>query len=79
MKHTEETIINEEEEQDIRVQESTDTEDGFYPEPEKDIKEDEADLEEYDRGREKINVDDILETMQMIENPTSKKKDDFLF
>ncbi len=33
----------------------------------------------YERRREKINVDDILETMQMIENPTSKKKDDFLF
>lgn len=36
--------------------------------------------EYYDRRREKINVDDILETMQMIDNPTSKKKgDDYLF
>lgn len=30
-------------------------------------------------SREKVNVDDILETMQTIENPTNKKKDDFLF
>jgi hypothetical protein len=34
--------------------------------------------EYYDRGREKVNVDDILKTMEKIENPTSKKKDDFM-
>ncbi|WP_421909944.1 hypothetical protein [Methanolacinia petrolearia] len=34
--------------------------------------------EYYDRGREKVNVDDILNTMEKIENPTSKKKDDFM-
>ena len=35
--------------------------------------------EYYDRGREKVNVDDILNTMEKIENPTSKKKDDYIF
>lgn len=33
--------------------------------------------EHFDRGREKVNVDDILETMQKIENPTNKKKNDY--
>ena len=35
--------------------------------------------EHYDRGREKVNVDDILKTMEMINNPTTKKKDDYIF
>jgi hypothetical protein len=34
--------------------------------------------EQFDRGRDKVNVDDILETMEKIENPTNKKKNDYL-
>ncbi|MBN1431712.1 MAG: hypothetical protein JW931_02960 [Methanomicrobiaceae archaeon] len=77
-----ETVAETEEDRETGVQEAEDVEheeDELHSEHDEDTKEEYPDLEDYDRGREKINVDDILETMQMIENPTSKKKDDFLF
>ena len=61
------------------VPEKQDTKETKEPDNSDIEKENVAEEEGFKQSPKDINVDDILETMQMIENPTSKKKDDFLF
>jgi len=63
----------EDSEEVVTGEEKPEQEEMVASEPDDKTIEEEIEIEEHDRVRERINVDDILKTMQSIENPTHKK------